>query len=126
VEKKPPLTVVSSPLTGPPPPPSLEAAGQDLWRRVMHEYRIDDCGGRELLYQAASACDRLADLKRCIDEEGTTIRIRGGVIRAHPALRDELACRAFIVKTLRALGLDVEPIRAEGRRGGGIGWAPPR
>jgi len=90
----------------------------------MADYDIADCGGRELLYQAAAACDRLADLTRGIDADGVTVRIRGGVIRAHPALRDELACRAFIVKTLRALGLDVEPIKGEGRRGGGIGWAP--
>jgi hypothetical protein len=123
VEKKVPLTVVSSPRTGPPPPATLGEAGADLWRRIMAEYDIADCGGRELLCQAAAACDRLAELKRCIDEEGTTIRTRGG-IRAHPALRDEIAYRSFIVRTLRALGLDVEPIKGEGRRGGGIGWAP--
>jgi hypothetical protein len=123
VEKKPPLTLISPSRTGPPPPASLGEAGTDLWRRIMADYDIADCGGKELLLQACGACDRLAELKRCIDEEGTTIRTRGG-IRAHPALRDELACRAFIVRTLRALGLDVEPIKGEGRRGGGIGWAP--
>jgi hypothetical protein len=124
--RKPPLTVVSSPLTGPPPPATLGEAGQDLWRRVMFEYRIDDVGGRELLYQAAGACDRLSDLKRCIDEDGATIRGRGGVVRAHPALRDELATRAFICRTLARLGLDFETVKPVGRPGSAVGWVPPR
>jgi hypothetical protein len=45
------------------------------------------------------------------------------VPKAHPALRDELALRAFITRTLQRLGLDVEPVRAGvGRPGGGVGW----
>jgi hypothetical protein len=126
MEKKPPLTVVSSPATGSPPPASLGEVGQDLWRRVMFEYRIDDVGGRELLAQAAGACDRLADLKRCIDQDGATIRGRGGVVRAHPALRDELATRAFICRTLARLGLEFESVKPVGRPGGAVGWTPPR
>jgi hypothetical protein len=126
MEKKPPLTVVPLASSGPPPPASLEQAGQDLWRRVMHEYRIDDCGGRELLAQACGACDRLADIKANIDQDGAVIRTRGGMVRAHPALKDEISCRAFICRTLQRLGLDVEPLKNIGHPGGGIGWIPPR
>jgi hypothetical protein len=35
--------------------------------------------------------------------------------KAHPALRDELAGRAFIVRTLERLGLNVETIKPMGR-----------
>ena len=39
---------------------------------------------------------------------GTVLR---GTVRANPLLRDELACRAFITRTLARLQLDVEPSR---------------
>ena len=68
-----------------------------------------------------SAADRVSALRQRIDQDGEIITVRG-VPREHPGLKAELAGRAFIVKTLRALGLDVEPTRsAAGRPGGGPG-----
>jgi hypothetical protein len=125
MEKKPPLSVVSNlSATATHPPPSLAEVGRSLWNRVMTEYRIQDCGGLEMLFQACAAADRAAALAALIDRDGEVIRTKAGP-RAHPALKDELACRAFVVRTLRNLGLDVEPIRTIGRPGSAIGWVPP-
>ena len=85
-----------------------------LWRSVQHAYRIDDVGGIELLAQACAASDRVEALAERISADGEVVQTRAGP-KAHPALRDELAGRAFIVRTLERLGLNVETIKPVGR-----------
>ena len=48
-----------------------------------------------------------------------------GVIKMHPGVKDELACRGFVCRTLHRLGLNVETIKPNGRPAVGIGWMPP-
>ena len=100
-------------------PCTLGAPGLSLWNLVMSEYRIEDCGGLEILTQA---CDRAEGLRGEIERDGEVLRL-GDTIKDHPALKHELANRAFIVRTLVRLGLNFEPVRAAvGRPGyGGIG-----
>jgi hypothetical protein len=88
----------------------------------MKEYSIDDIGGIELLAQAAQALDRAEALAARIAHDGEVIYGRTGP-RAHPAVKDELACRAFVVRTLQRLGLNVsiEQPRPVGRPASGIG-----
>jgi hypothetical protein len=52
------------------------------------------------------------------------IHTRGG-IKMHPGVKDELACRGFVCRTLHRLGLNVETIKPNGRPAVGIGWVPP-
>src|SRR5215203_2068768 len=92
------------------PPPSLGEAGRDLWRRIVTDYRIDDAGGIEMLAQACAAADRAETCAEHIRAEGEIVNTRSGP-REHPLLKTELANRAFAVRTLHRLGLDVEPIR---------------
>jgi hypothetical protein len=121
---KPPLTLIGPGSTAPPPPRTLDPPGLALWNRVQAEYRITDSGGAEILCLAAQALDRAESLSEAIAEDGQTIRTRTGV-RAHPALRDELANRALCARLLGKLGIATEPIKSPGRPGGGIGWIPP-
>jgi hypothetical protein len=121
---KPPLTLVGPGSTAPPPPRTLGAPGLALWSRVQAEYHILDSGGAEILCLAAQALDRAESLSAVIAEDGQTIRTRTGV-RAHPALRDEIANRALVARLLGKLGIASEPIKSPGRPGGGIGWIPP-
>jgi len=76
---------------------------------------IHDTGGIELLAQACAAEDRAENLADAIARDGEVIHSRTGVPKTHPAVKDELACRAFIVKTLERLGLNVEAIKQPGR-----------
>ena len=88
----------------------------------MAEYGIADRGGIELLAQAAAAVDRIESLRAAIDRDGEVVIVRG-VPRAHPGLRDELAGRAFVVRTLERLGLNVEAIKSgPGRPPRAYGW----
>lgn len=112
--KKPSLSVVSSSDLAIAPPRPLSEAGLSLWRRVTGAYDISDEGGREILYQACAAADRVAELEACIARDGAIVQSRSGP-KEHPGLRQELANRAFITRSLARLGLDVEPIRPIGR-----------
>jgi|SRR6516165_2809421 hypothetical protein len=109
----------------PQPPQKLGEAGLSLWRRIQAEYQIVDVGSVELLVQACLAADRLAEVGAAIEHTGVSVIVRG-VPRENPLLKVELAARAFIVKTLRALGIVDESIQAIGRPAQGFGWKPER
>jgi len=111
---KPPFTVVGPGSTGTPPPRQLGPAGLALWNAIQAAYRVDDAGGIELLAQAAAAADRVEALAERISADGEVVHTRNGP-QAHPALRDELAGRAFICRTLERLGLNLEAIKPMGR-----------
>jgi hypothetical protein len=114
-------------IVGPPtstsfePPRKLGEAGLSLWNTVQAEFRIEDCGGVELLMQACLAADRTAALAARIDADGETIHTKMGM-KAHPCLKDELAARAFICRTLQRLGITDEIIRPIGRPPRDLGW----
>ena len=112
--EKPPLTMVDPAATGVPPPRKLGHHGLSLWNSVQNAYRIDDAGGIELLAQCCAAQDRVEALAERINADGEVVHSRTGP-KAHPALRDELAGRSFIVRTLERLGLNVETIKPMGR-----------
>jgi hypothetical protein len=126
--EKPPFSVVSAlPVQIPDPPRPLGIHGRQLWDRTQREYQIVDVGGAELLSQACAAEDTAESLAEAIARDGHVIHSRTGVPRTHPAVKDELACRAFVVRTLERLGLNVEAVKSPGRPpGGGLGWIPPR
>jgi len=118
--RKTPLTLVDPETTGVQPPRPLGQHGTALWRRVQAEYGITDVGGIELLAQACVALDRAERLALRVADDGEVVYTKGGP-RAHPAIKEELACRAFICRTLQRLGLNVEQIKPVGRPSGGIG-----
>jgi hypothetical protein len=116
--KKPALTLVETGSKSVAKPSRrLGQAGMTLWGQVMSEYDIKDSGGLEMLCLACQSLDRAEALREQIDDDGEVIRSKAG-IKDHPALKHELAARAFVVKTLHRLGLDVEPIKAVGRPSG--------
>ena len=121
MKRKTPLTLVTPDATGMGPPRELHHHGRVLWDTIMSEFSIPDAGGLEMLLQICQAVDRQQILRVEIDRDGEVIRVRG-MIKAHPALREELALRSFIVRTLQRLGLDAEPIKAIGRPATGFGW----
>ena len=120
---KPPLTIVGPTNANPDAPPAtLGKAGAHLWRAIMSEYNIADSGGREILRQACVSADRAAECAAIIERDGYTVRTPQG-IKDHPLLKHELAARAFVVRSLHKLGLDIEPVRVPGRPSGVTkGW----
>jgi hypothetical protein len=120
------LTVVKQrPANLPEPPRDLGNHGRSLWDRITSDYEIEDSGGLEMLGQACAALDRAEECREAVDHSGLLLKCKGGVIRENPAAKIELANRAFVVRTLARLGLDVEAVKPVGRPGKSIGWQPP-
>ena len=112
---QPPLTIVGSSIANPlAPPATLGKTGAELWRTIMSEYAIEDGGGRQILLQSCAAADRAAECASLIARDGLTVRSPHGP-KDHPLLKHELAARAFVVRSLHKLGLDIEPVREPGR-----------
>jgi hypothetical protein len=104
------LTVIEPGSTGLQPPRPLGPEGRGLWDRVQREYDVSDPAGIEFLTLAAESLDRARSLSEAIQRDGEVIRTPSG-IRTHPAVREELANRAFVTRTLQRLGLNFEPLR---------------
>jgi hypothetical protein len=94
---------------GPQPFRPLGEHGDKLWRRATAEYAIDDVAGVEMLTQACQALDRAEALAACVEADGEIVRTPQG-IKTHPAIREELSARGFVVRTLQKLGLNFEPL----------------
>lgn len=105
----------------PAPPKHLGEDGRQLWLGVQFEYEISDPAGLELLRQAGEAADRIASVRRQIDQAGELLIVKG-VPRIHPLCQVERDQRAALVRCLRALNLDIEPLKARGRPPG-LGFA---
>jgi hypothetical protein len=119
--RKPPLSVVRPGAVDLEPPRPLGVHGRQLWDSVQREHGIQDIGGVETLAQGCAGLDRAEQLAVQIGTDGLMIRTKTG-LKARPALRDELAARAFIVRTLERLGITIEAVKRVGRPGyGGLG-----
>jgi hypothetical protein len=109
--KPPHLTLVEPDATGLQPSRPLGEHGRALWAKVTSEYDVSDAAGTEMLTQACQACDRAEALAACVEADGEMVRTPQG-IKAHPAIREEMSCSGFVVRTLQKLGLNFEPVRA--------------
>ena len=117
----PPLRIVGElDVTGSQPSRALGEHGLRLWRRATSEYAIDDVAGVEMLTLACEATDRIQALSDRIREDGETVRTPTG-LKAHPLLKEELAHRGFVTRTLTKLGLNFEPLRDRPGRPAGRG-----
>ena len=64
----------------------------------------------EMLLLACQSLDRAERCRAAIDRDGEIIEGPSGP-KDHPAMKHELANRAFVVRALQRLGLDVEAVR---------------
>jgi hypothetical protein len=111
-----PLTIVpKTTVSSPEPPRELGSNGRELWDSITGEYRFDDRAGCELLCQACEVLDNVTRMRALINAEGETIETGEGQPKAHPLLAPELSGRSFITRTLRQLGVTLEPVKAIGR-----------
>ena len=100
------------------PPRPLGTHGQALWNEIQREYAIADTDGIEVLAQICAALDRAEQLSEAIQREGPLVPTsNGNAMRGHPAIKDELSCRTFIVRGLQRLGINISvvPPRGPGR-----------
>src|SRR5262245_48110765 len=93
----------------PPAPRGLSAAARKWWARINETYILDD-GSRLILESAMQSLDRWQEAKKLVDEEGLVVRDRFNQPKPHPATLTERDSKALMVRSLKSLGLDLEPL----------------
>ncbi len=93
------------------PPKTLSAEAKTWWKKLVKEYEIDDPAGCLMLQTALEALDRMRGAQQAIADDGVTIKDRFDQVRAHPMITVERAARAAMMAALKALNLDLEPLR---------------
>jgi hypothetical protein len=75
------------------------------------------CGSQRLalVTTAAEAQDRIREAQRAIRQYGALVPDRYGALKQNPACFLERDARAGMLSALRALNLDLEPLRDRGR-----------
>lgn len=98
-------------------PDYLSAPAQAFYNGLRAEYSISDAGGLALLEAASAAYMRAHEARALIERDGPLVTDRHGQLVPHPAVRMEHAARAQMLAAIRALRLDVEPLKHLGRPG---------
>jgi hypothetical protein len=84
------------------------------------EYSIQDAAGELLLEQALRCFDRGEQARKALDRDGVCTLDSRGRPKSHPAAAVERDARAGMLSALKALNLDLEPLRDRpGRPPGG-------
>ena len=88
-------------------------------KKIVAEYGIDDAGGIQYLMMFAAADTMEREAQAVIDEQGLTVLDRFGQTKSHPMCADARNARSQKMAALKALNLDLEPLRdGPGRPGG--------
>jgi phage terminase small subunit len=103
----------------PKPQKGLSREAKKLWNLLQSEYGIVDGAGLDLLNDYAQFYDRREQARVTIKADGATIKNRFGQTIAHPSTRLERDSSAAMLKCLRALNLDLEPLHNRPGRPGG-------
>jgi hypothetical protein len=91
-------------------PAGISAEARERWQALVREYSIEDAAGLQLMAEYVPAFDRLRQCQAQIKRDGPTVSGRWGT-KAHPLLAVERDCRAQMIACLKALNLDLEPLR---------------
>lgn len=92
-------------------PKTLSTEGRTWWKRIVTEYDVTDDGGRLLLQTALEAFDRMRNCQAAIKRDGEMVKDRFDQLKPHPLLPAERDARAQMLAAMKALNLDLEPLR---------------
>ncbi len=96
-------------------PGHLSEEAKLIWNELTSEYGIEDAGGLRILRVSLEAFDRSQKAREAIDADGMTVIDKAGQIKSHPLLPIERDSRAAFLAGLKALNLDIEPLKGIGR-----------
>ena len=93
------------------PPDHLSDEAKKIWKDILAEYSIEDAAGLRILRVSLESFDRAQSARQAIDGEGMTVQDKFGQTKPHPLLAIERDSRAAFLAGLKALNLDLEPLR---------------
>lgn len=95
----------------PKPPRDLSTFAKKAWKALFLEYQIEDAAGLQLLTEYCRAFMRAEDARATIRQEGAVVLDRFKQKKEHPAVATERGAVASMLACLKALNLDIEPLR---------------
>jgi P27 family predicted phage terminase small subunit len=96
-------------------PDHLSEEAKSWWARLVEEFQLEDDAAHLLLQTALEAFDRMRGCQSAIERDGATVPDRFGQHKPHPLLAAERDSRAQMLAALKALNLDLEPLRDAGK-----------
>jgi hypothetical protein len=93
----------------------LSKEAQKWHDTLQTAYSIFDAGGMLLLRTAAECFDRLRQFQKIVDKDGLVQTDKAGQLKSHPLLIEERNARAQMMAAIKALNLDLEPVKTPGR-----------
>ena len=84
--------------------------GRRLWRDVLASWHLDPAA-LVILDSACRALMRARQAQRLLARDGLVVRDRWKQVRPHPAAAIERDAKADLLRSLKALNLDLEPLR---------------
>jgi P27 family predicted phage terminase small subunit len=93
------------------PPKHLGKSGAKLWEELTTEYGIADAAGLTLVATACECLDRMRAAQAAIAKHGEVIDDRYGAPKLNPACSLEKDARNGLLAALKALNLDLEPLK---------------
>jgi P27 family predicted phage terminase small subunit len=99
----------------PRPPKQLSREARSWWNRIVSGWVVDT-PGLLILESALEAFDTMRRAQEQIRVEGQTVKDRFDQLRAHPAVAIERDAKGVLLRHLKSLGLELEPLNdAPGR-----------
>ena len=94
---------------GPKAPDGLSCEAKRWWRKIVTGWELDDAGF--LVLESALECfDRMRQAQQMLKKEGITSKDRFGQEKVHPAVLVERDAKAGLLRALRAMNLQIEPL----------------
>lgn len=99
---------------------TIESRARAWIKKISKEFGIDDAGGTLILEELERALVTELRAEAVLAKEGHSFSDRFGQRRAHPLAAVARDARAQVLASLKALNLDLEPLRdGPGRPAGG-------
>jgi P27 family predicted phage terminase small subunit len=95
--------------TGPKPPKNLSDEAKRWWKKLVSGWELDDAGFL-VLENALESFDRMRQAQEMLAKEGLVTTDRFGQQKVHPAVLVERDAKAGLLRALRALNLQIEPL----------------
>jgi P27 family predicted phage terminase small subunit len=89
-------------------PKKLSAEARRWRKKIIESFELDDDAGMLLLQTAMEAFDEMRRAQNQIAQDGAVVKDRFGQLRQHPAALNLRDSRTAMMRSLKALNLDIE------------------
>src|SRR5687768_1007839 len=92
------------------PPLHLSAEAKKMYATLASDYAIEDSAGLTILGTACEAFDSMRAAQAAMKKTGRFYTDGKGIVRQHPGATAERDARTSMLRALKALNLDLEPL----------------